>query len=521
MSNCTDSCSAHCTASKAYAVPDIPHPDLLLNNDAVPDDIQVHEIRLAIANANRTVSSLDDEISSLHQRIVRLNTQRTQLEYFISTQSAIISGIRRLSNEILLEIFSYCTNPVYPPFHKYNPISKLLLVSSRWRAVAIAFPGLWRNVTFTGGLQLRTETLTQQVALQIERANQAPLSILLRAAGTYNPPFHLLDLVISASARWQKADIYLSPSHLQHLFKPLPVFGMLTKLSLVINVDGVLETTPEEFLTLFPSLVELALRMGSWKIPQSFDLLWKQLRQCRLEECGTEDVLKILPVLSQDCQLVLKACGETNFKAEDHDSASTTCRVSALSIITLHSNDAFFSEMLNSILTTPNLERLCIPATNKFISSTRAFLGRSSCTLSHLRLQTREKFDPDSLTLIDFLASPELYELQHLDLILRKEWDAKSVFDLLLKAEILPHLETLTIRDTEVDLAWVLGLQKARKSVLRRLGVPPGTAPIPKESFDGFDVYICSSLGPAEDLIPVAHATYPARALAHDIAVIL
>ncbi|KAJ7067309.1 hypothetical protein C8F01DRAFT_1365430 [Mycena amicta] len=456
-----------------------------------------------MTDAKSTLSSLDDELSSLHQRIIRLNTQRTQLEYFISTQSALVSGVRCLSNEILLEIFSHCTNPVYPPFHQYNPISKLLQVSSRWRAVAIACADLWKDVTLTDGLHLPPKTLMKQLALQMKRANQAPLSILLRAGqGTLVLlPLYLLDLVISASARWQKADIHLPPSHLQHLFaEPIPVFGMLTKLSLVINMGSGLKMSPEEFLTLFPSLVEFTLRMGYRKIPPEFNLLWERLRRCRLEECNRGDVLKILPVLSQDCHLVLKACVESNSEGE----VTSICRVSSLSIMASPWEDILLSEMLHSIVATANLTKLYLPASPTLDPSAQAFLGRSSCPLSHLRLQTRNRYDPSCRTLIELLASPELYHLQHLDLTLYQECNATSVLDFLLKAEVLPHLETLAIRGKEVDFEWVVALHKARQSVLRRLGVPrPGRKSIPKLRLDGLAIHFCSLLGSDEALIPV------------------
>lgn len=494
-------------------MPEVPHPELLLANDAVPDDVQVREIRLAITHATTTLSTIDDEVSSLRQRIAGLTSQRTPLESFIASQSAIISGVRRVPTEVLLEIFSYCTNPVYPPFHKYNPISKVMQVSSRWRAVALGFPGLWRSVILPGGLQIRAEPLLHLVTLQMERTSQSPLSILLRASNTHT--LDLLNLVVASSPRWRQADIHLSPVHLDHIFSdPFPDFGVLTKLSLVINVGSSLETTPAA-LCPFPSLVELTLRMGSRRVPLIFDHVWPSLRHCKLEECRSSDVLRVLPLLSKYCQLTLKA-GDVSHRADEHESVPTTSSVSFLSIIMphgRHGESTFYSKLLDALLTAPNLQTLSVPATDIFIGSTKMFLARSSCPLSHLCLQTRDKFDPDSDILVHFLRSPELSELQHLDLNLPQGWEAQSLFTLLLNPETLPCLAILTIQHTEVDLTWVRALHSARQTVLRQLGLSPGSVSIPKGAgaLDGFNIYMCSPSGVADDLVPHWNDLIPTR----------
>ncbi|KAF7312686.1 hypothetical protein MIND_00283000 [Mycena indigotica] len=512
MIKCSGNCPSHCVASISYENPAIPHPNLVHDNDAVPTDAQVDEIRSAIALATQTLASIDQAISTLLREVAELHDKRRETELFIASQSAVIAGVRRLSNELLLEIFSYCANPVYPPFHKYNPISKILQVSGRWRAVALGFPCLWQNINLTGGLRLREEHLLRHISLQIERTGQTPLSVLLRASQTTS--LDLLGVVMAEAARWRQADIHLYPFHLQHIFSdPIPVFGMLTKLLLVINRDleGFLGMEPEGFLGRFPALVELSLKLGFRTVPPAFHGVWGRLLQCKLEECRSRDVLHILPLFSQGCRLIMKACGEADFTGGDRDEPSgLICRISALSIVAPHSKDVFFGELLNLILVAPHLRELCLPATQNLVPSTISFLARSGCALSHLRLQTPDQHVPSAAILINFLKCSELQDLLYIDLVLHKERDADSIFDLFLQPEVLARLETLTIRETDVGFVWITELHQARQSVLRKLGVPYGTM-VPKPPLAGLDVHVYRQLGSDENLIPVAHA--PPRVL--------
>nr|GAT49996.1 predicted protein [Mycena chlorophos] len=508
---CTKDCSLHCTASTSYSVPEIPHPDLLIHNDAVPTDEQVRDIRNAIADANSTLSSIDDEIASLSDKIARLKAQRTQIESFVASQSAVVAGVRRLSNELLLEIFIHCANPRYPPFHKYNSLSKILRVSARWRAVAIAYPCLWQNVTITGGLGLRADTLLRQVALQMERTSQSSLSVVLRASDAVT--VELLDLVVAASSRWQRADIHISPAHLKHVFgDSIPCFSSLTRLVLVVTEfsPGLATMRPERCLEAFPVLTELTLRVGFQFVPSAFDGIWERLRHCQLEEFHSRDVLKILPRLQHRCSLVLKSCGEPAYDASNHTSAGTSalCRVTSLSIVMPHLRDAFFADMFDSMLFAPNLQKLCVPATDKLVPAITQLLSRSSCILTHLRLQTPDQHVPAISTLTALLQSSQLDNLVHLDITLHPERLAiHSPLPVLAEPGVLPHLETLTIRATDVDTAWIRRLYDARRGVLRWLGVPHGTT-LPKEPGKMKDlvVEIHAPLGMEENLIPVSKA---------------
>nr|GAT54299.1 predicted protein [Mycena chlorophos] len=164
--------------------------------------------------------------------------------------------------------------------------------------------------------------------------------------------------------------------------------------------------------------------------------------------------------------------------------------------------------MLDSILFTPNLQKLCVPATDKLVPAITQLLSRSSCILTHLRLQTPDQHVPAISTLTALLQSSQLDNLVHLDLTLHPERLAiHSPLPVLTEPGVLPHLETLTIRATDVEAAWIRRIHAARKGVLRWLGVPHGTT-LPKEPWTMKDlvVEVHAPLGMEENLIPVSKA---------------
>ncbi|KAF7323557.1 hypothetical protein MKEN_00576000 [Mycena kentingensis (nom. inval.)] len=498
MSECTNNCAKHCQ-EPVFAAPEVPYPHLLLHNDIVPSDAQVRDINLAIDSARQTVSFLDSEIAAHTRAIARLSSQRAAVDAFIAAQSAIVTGIRRLPSELLLAVFSYCANPAYPPFHKYNTISKVLQVCARWRDVAIGCPPLWRHVALTGGLQLRGDALKVQVAAQLQRSGESPLSLVLRASNALTGD--LLDLVGGVAPRWQQADIHVHPEDFRRLFiAPLPVCGMLRKLVLVYRdgsaFDGLSST---ELIALFPVLQDFTLRVGpTGHIPQIFDLLWNQLRVTRIEECNGNELPQVLRRLAEDSELVLKNCSPYIPPAEeadttpDGDTPEAPQRIlihTAIDALALSQSDAL-AKLLDRALVAPRLTKLGIPAIERLMQSTITFLARSGCTLTHLSLAITDKNKPLLSELTSFLRAVELHDLRHLDLTINAEReDSAKLLGALAEGAVpmLPYLQTLTVRESKVDLAALRALHAARRPVLRTVRVPSSTN-VPRVPLEGLEV---------------------------------
>ncbi|KAJ7029878.1 hypothetical protein C8F04DRAFT_1006415, partial [Mycena alexandri] len=120
-----------------------PYPELLSSAAGPPSDAHAVVLMGQIAHAENEISTglahaarLPDERDKLAQRC-------TNLQDFVGMYRGVLSALRRLPNEILLEIFQQTFTHV----DKLNLFDNAPWIVSRvcrhWRAVALASPGFW------------------------------------------------------------------------------------------------------------------------------------------------------------------------------------------------------------------------------------------------------------------------------------------------------------------------------------------------------------------------------------------
>ncbi|KAF7323551.1 hypothetical protein MKEN_00575200 [Mycena kentingensis (nom. inval.)] len=185
--------------------------------------------------------------------------------------------------------------------------------------------------------------------------------------------------------------------------------------------------------------------------------------------------------------------------AEDAD-AETTPDADAPQRILIHtpigalalSQSDALAKLLDRALVAPRLRKLGIPAIERLMQSTITFLARSGCTLTHLSLTITDKSKPLLSELTAFLRAVELHDLRHLDLTINAEReDSAKLLVALADSEgavpMLPYLQTLTVRESKVDLAALRALHAARRPVLRTVRVPSSTN-VPRVPLEGLEV---------------------------------
>ncbi|KAJ7094296.1 hypothetical protein C8R44DRAFT_645311, partial [Mycena epipterygia] len=140
--SCVSLCPVHCSPQKDFKSPASPYPELL-SSTTVPSDFHISAIREVIDHAETEISARDRSIARLEHEIVEIGRQRAELEDFVNKHRGVVSAMRRLPSEIMLEIFAYGADPP-PCFNPRNCMSwRIIQVCSRWRAVALASPLLW------------------------------------------------------------------------------------------------------------------------------------------------------------------------------------------------------------------------------------------------------------------------------------------------------------------------------------------------------------------------------------------
>ncbi|KAF8176614.1 hypothetical protein K438DRAFT_1681880 [Mycena galopus ATCC 62051] len=380
-------------------------PDLLSNAAGAPSDSQALEIHGEIERAERHISTLNMHIARLQGAMEDLVRHRAELEDFIKSHKAVVSAQRCLPNEILLEIFEHCVNPLASPEPRHNISWIISQVCSRWRALAISSPRLWCNFFFKNWVDIdinrRHSYLRRISAIQLARARHIPLSIRFTRERTVD----ILDLFLEVSAQWGDAALSLSPEGFSRIFNHGGKFLALKRLALSSwqRIPGT-----NDLRESFPVLEELRLALSNEAFPRNLLLPWTQLRKCALRDIHSRELLWIASQLSTGTQV--SALWGANVD-ELGPTPPTNSLISALSLS--ECGDRFVGDVLNSLVA-PALETLVITVetTNVDTQHIMHLLDHSACALKRLRIDTPIQ-DED---LVPLLESPHARGIVHLDL---------------------------------------------------------------------------------------------------------
>ncbi|KAJ7693794.1 hypothetical protein B0H16DRAFT_1443886 [Mycena metata] len=105
---CEHLCSEHYGPAKKLELnPRSPYPELLLSN-AIPSELQAQEIKKTIRGVDEDIAALNAEIDRLQHSMDALTAQRTDLQRFAHDHRGVVSVLRCIPRDILVEIFGHC-----------------------------------------------------------------------------------------------------------------------------------------------------------------------------------------------------------------------------------------------------------------------------------------------------------------------------------------------------------------------------------------------------------------------------
>ncbi|KIK66631.1 hypothetical protein GYMLUDRAFT_111336, partial [Collybiopsis luxurians FD-317 M1] len=155
----------------------------LLDTNHVPSPTELVEMGSFLAVPQRELSNLESEISQLQERLKVLSFKRDRAKAYINAHRALMSAIRRLPTEILIEIFVHCLPTDSYPVRSLKEAPLLLTTVCRsWRNVAIGSAHLWNalHVNFPNEMLVEDIALRASgVQLWLERSGSLPLFISL------------------------------------------------------------------------------------------------------------------------------------------------------------------------------------------------------------------------------------------------------------------------------------------------------------------------------------------------------
>ncbi|KAJ6512797.1 hypothetical protein C8R45DRAFT_961420 [Mycena sanguinolenta] len=446
-----------------------PFPDLLRSAAGAPSDEEVQKICSQIERAESDISTTDAHIARLHCAIEELITHRAELEAFIQSHKAVISAQRRLPNEILLEIFEHCVDPLAPLDPRYNMSWIISQVCSLWRILALNSPLLWRyfileNQRHINDVDEKHSYFRRWSATQLGRARHIPLSIRLKLERTVD----ILELLLESSAQWGEAALSISPEGFTHFFGHGGKFLLLK--SLTLRSWRSIPNTVHDLRESFPALEDLRLALSNEAFPRSLLLPWARLRTCALEDVDSIEFSWIASQLSTGAKISV-------LYGANNDNRSTPQTQTLINSLTLSDCGRHFISAILDSLVAPALEKLVIEniATDPLMQRINPFLEQSACALKYLRIDTHV----DDGHLVSFLQSPHARTIVHLDL-------PRTIISTRGVDTLASHLQlrTLVIRGGSSDLHESLSAALSKHRLVNRAGFSQEITLEPQEELE-------------------------------------
>lgn len=162
------------------------------------------------------VKTLNHELAKLHSRIRRIEAQRADLELAISYQRALLSPIRNLPQEILVEILTFCSHGRADVCSPRSEIWQFDKVCKRWRDIIRSTPTIWSSIDiYLGSLTpyraaVPLSTVRHLIGRCMEYSRDTSLSIRFVEIGSPGHFHHVFGLLSQSSHRWKDMSFSLS-----------------------------------------------------------------------------------------------------------------------------------------------------------------------------------------------------------------------------------------------------------------------------------------------------------------------
>ncbi|KAF7348321.1 Hexose carrier protein [Mycena sanguinolenta] len=297
-----------------------------LNTNYVPSESEILQIRALLVDPMDELARVDSQIEVLEITLGQLKERRAVLQEPIDAHRALISPMRLIPHDVLLEIFFACLPTKHNALIDHNEAPLLLgCICRHWRDVTYSTPMLWSSIHIPFLHYLSTPSnillgLEKIVAGWLARSATCPPSVSLfdfanRVESNPTLKDHPIVLqLLAVSHRLHRLGLAGDAEFLRPLLRLGPEDVPLLKRVQVETMAY--QMVPSMNILRAPTLedVKLASALGD---PLSLPLQWSQLTSLRLQcyECrdgvsfgggldfdGALDVLRKCPNLEQ-CEI--------------------------------------------------------------------------------------------------------------------------------------------------------------------------------------------------------------------------
>ncbi|KAJ6515639.1 hypothetical protein C8R45DRAFT_957188 [Mycena sanguinolenta] len=264
-----------------------------LNTNYVPSDSEILEIRALLVGPTDELARIDARIIEMEIALGQLKERRALLKGPIDAHRALISSIRRLPHDILLDIFFACLpsehNAVIDPAEAPLVLGR---ICRHWRSVAYSTPMLWSSLHIPALDYLHAPPnllwgLQRAVGAWLDRSGTCPLSVsLFDRVNRFTPndlENHSLLLQLLPVAGRLRHLTLIGDLPLIGPFLRLDPEGLsLKSISIQCTTTESLESLPDFTNVLqTPTLKDVTI-MSVLANPLSLPLQWSQLTKLRL-----------------------------------------------------------------------------------------------------------------------------------------------------------------------------------------------------------------------------------------------
>ncbi|KAF8802182.1 hypothetical protein BYT27DRAFT_7197261 [Phlegmacium glaucopus] len=386
------------SAKKAF---NVNHP---LNTNSPPSPEQKNNVHNSILQLNEAIWNTDEQILSMQNKIIVMQTKRAQLIQQRRGYSSLLSRVHCLPLETFGIIFVYATQDC--PRH----VLTLSAVCRLWRYAALSTPMLWSTLEL--GHHMTTRNMINHVDSWIERARSYPLSLTIRTqTGVWDPAYSVLPFI--ADHRWKLITLDSdSRQGVLLILKELKSSNLetLESFSLNIRFDHRKLGLPNILqLGSTPKLKTLGLFIGKRVTISMLPFPWRQLTSLTISFRDTSNInLDILQACVNLEEFILAGNDGTDYGSRSNDSIT----LNYLRKLHTYSSDNTFLLFLK----TPSIQDLAIKGSKFKYFDDEAFydyITKNGLTLLKLSIAPSQGRLVKSIPSLQSLVELRLYDTNH------------------------------------------------------------------------------------------------------------
>ncbi|KAJ3507170.1 hypothetical protein NLJ89_g6458 [Agrocybe chaxingu] len=202
----------------------------VLSTNYAASPTEISQIQELLLHPRQRFGELAEDIERLKVALDALEKEKGELETYITEHAALTSPIRRVTDDILREIFIQClTHPSASKMNIRHPPLLLGRVCSRWRAVLFATPAMWSTLVlvFGDGWDYRDGPILLKrdkaaISAWLSRSAEVSLSLSIKGRAMMDKWREetlkaYMDIVLSFSPRFIQLTIQFTPTNVRDI----------------------------------------------------------------------------------------------------------------------------------------------------------------------------------------------------------------------------------------------------------------------------------------------------------------